>query len=218
MDEERIYTALRAVVGRGGSADDDSGLEGLWRRCRARGIAAVAEMAEQGALEALPDHAEDLLPYYERLFRISVDESATENDRRAEVALRYTSQDTGALPELAAWLQRIDPRFSVLSPPDSTADTTIVGRAFDDLDEDEPFDSQGPRRSTAFPNHSTRFTTYVLFDLGNGVLPNTEERRAIALAHKVLGDGLPAPCDYQIATADGFVLDVSRLDLTAFGA
>ena len=218
MDEERIYTALRAVVGRGGSADDETGIEGLWRRCRARGLALIAAQGEQSALEALPDHALDLLPYYERLLDLSLAVDATDDERRAAAAFRYTSQDTGALPELGTWLRRIDARFAILEPSDASEDVTVVGRAFDDYDLDEPYDPGGLRRSTEWANYSTRFLVDVLLDLGNGVPPTPDERAKLRLAHKVLGDGLPAPCDFQVTTAHGFILDVSLLDLTSFDA
>jgi hypothetical protein len=214
---ERHYLALRSMVGEGGSAEDDEGtIDGLWRQVRARAIASVAAGGERAALQAFPDRATDALPYYERLLAVTNDPSASEQERREAVTVLYALQIASAVPDIVTALQLIDSRFSVITTSPDQSDTTIIGRAFEDYAETEPF--EGGRKSTAYPNHSTEFILYVLFDLGGGNPPSTSERRLMQSARKLLNEVLPAHNDFQIVTHRGFTLDVDLLDLTSFGA
>jgi hypothetical protein len=214
---ERIYYALRAAVGKGGSADDDEGtIDGLWRQCKARAIASVATSGERSVLQAFPNKATDLLPYYEGLFRLTNDPAASDQERREAAAELYALQIASALPDIELALQEIDPRFSLVTTSPDQSDSTLFGRCFEDFAATLPFG--GGRKSTSFPNYSTEFVLYVLLDLGDGIVPSTAERRLMERARKLLHDALPAFNDLQIVTHRGFTLDVSRLDLTSFGA
>lgn len=214
---ERIYRALRANVGVGGSAADDRNtIDGLWRQVRARAIASVAGMGERAVLQAFPNLATDLLPYYERLFLLVNEPGASEVDRRQAAAERYALQIASTLGEVELALQAIDPRFSILVTAADSASTTVQGRAFEDMAGDEPFG--GGRHATAFPNYSSDLVCYVLLDIGGGIVPTIAERRSLAAARALLCDVLPADNDISLATHRGFTLDVDRLDLTSFGA
>lgn len=209
---ERIYRALRSAVGIGGSAEDDDGsIDGLWRQARASGLAAAATTGERALLNAFPSKATDLLEYYEALLGILPVREDDLPGRRALAAQRFTRQVDVAVPQLLADLQRIDPRFSILETPRAQAIETLFGRAFEDYAAAEPFG--GGRKSTLFANYSTDFVVWVLFDIGSGVLPGPAEDAALEAAAGLLG-GLPTWVNFQTATADGFILDESLLDLT----
>lgn len=211
---ERIYRAMRASVGKGGSAPDDAtSIDGLWRQVRATAIASVAAMGERTVLQAFPDRATDLLPYYERLFMLTSEPGSSDQARREAAARLYALQISASIPALEAELQKIDPRFSVLPTNPDESCTTVFGRAFEDMAGAEPFNPAG-RHSTAFPNYSSEFICHVLLDLGDGVAPGPVERRTMELARRLLHDLLPAPNAFHIATHQGFTLDVSLLDIT----
>jgi len=213
--EELIYRALRSATGKGGFAPNETGsIDGLVRRVRAGVIAVVADMADRAVLQAFPDHATDLLPYYERLTGLASDPDRTLEERQATAAAIYASQQAADVPSVRAALQHIDARFDVVTASPSTTTTTIGGRAFQDLAGDEPFG--GGRESTAYPNYSSLSILRVMFALGDGVRPDASERRVMKLARRLLHDVLPATAALQIATARGFRLDVSALDLTSF--
>jgi len=221
--EERIYRAHRAAVGKGGvAADEEHSIEALWRLVRCRRFAAVAAMGERSALQALPDQATDALPYYERLFQLTTDPSASDEDRQAAAAERYTVDVRAAIREVADQLDALDSRFEIINTDPDRSTTTVQGRAFDDYDRAEPFvpdaeDAPPNRRSTEFPNYSSEFVADVVLELGDGVQPNAAERQVLVDAARLLRDVLPAHNDFRLSTHRGFVLDVSRLDLTSFG-
>jgi hypothetical protein len=215
--EELIYRALRSAAGKGGFAEDElNSIDGLIRRVRARHVAAVADMGERSARQAIPSYATDLLPYYERLVGLTADPDLTEQQRADAAAALYALQLAADVPSLVTALQQLDARFAVFTAAPATATTTIAGRAFEDLAGDSPFG--GGRQGTAFPNYATALVLFVVLELGDGVVPSATERRAIKLARRLLHDVLPATNDLQIVTHRGFILDVSRLDLTSFDA
>lgn len=216
-DVENIYFALRSAGGKGGAAEDDEHtIDGLWRQCRARAVATVAASGERSALQAFPDHATDLLPYYERLVGVASDPTGNAEARREAAAVLYTRQIASSVPDIALALGAIDERFSVLATSYEQSDATLFGRAFEDFAGSLPFG--GGRQSTRFPNYSTSFVLFVLLDLGAGIAPTTTERRAMATAAQLLAEVLPGHNGFQIVTSRGFMLDVDLLDLTAFGA
>jgi Uncharacterised protein conserved in bacteria (DUF2313) len=211
--EDLVYRALRSAAGKGGAADSEDGIEALIRRVRSRAIAAVDDMAERAALQAFPDHATDLLPYYERLVGLTDDPDLTLEERQAAAAALYALQMASDIPSIERELSKIDPRFSVVTASHERSITTIAGRAFQDFYETMPFG--GGRQSTGLPSFAGKLILRVLLSLGNGVAPNADERRKMKLARRVLHDILPATNDLQIATHRGFTLDVSKLDLTS---
>lgn len=213
--EALIYRALRSASGKGGYAENEDGIDGLIRRVRAGAIAAVADQADRAVLQGFPNHATDLLAYYERLVGLSDDPDLTIEERQAAAATIYALQQASDIPSLRAALALIDDRFTIMTSPYATSTTTIMGRAFEDLAGEEPFG--GGRESSGYPNYSSTSVLRVVLELGDGVQPSTEERRKIKLARRLLHDAIPATTDLQIVTHRGFTLDVSRLDLTSFG-
>jgi hypothetical protein len=212
--EDLIYNAWRSAVGKGGSASSPSAIEALFRRVRARAVAAVADMGERAALQAFPNLATDLLPYYERLLGLTDDPDLTEDQRRAVAAAQYTLEIASDVPGIQDSLQQLDERFAVVIPDPNRTLTTMMGRAFEDMAGAEPFG--GGRLSTSLPNYSGLLVLRVVLELGDGVQPDADERRAMRQARQLLHDVLPAANDLQIVTHRGFKLDVSRLDLTSF--
>ncbi len=210
---ELIYQALRSAVGVGGSAEDEDGsIDGIWRQAKARGIAKASPAAQRAAFQAWPFLATDALDYYEKLFFLTPEPDATDEERRLASSTRYTATVRASVPELEADLLAIDPRFSIVDVPETQTETTHFGRAFEDLAATEPFG--GGRKSTLFPNYSTEFVVYVLFGLSPGVAPNITEQRLIRLAKEHLNEVLPGWVNFQIVTKIGFVLDIDLLDLT----
>lgn len=209
---ERIYAALRSAAGKGGVAESEEGHDALLLRVEARAIAAAESFADRSAMQAFPDRATDLLPYYERLFLLSSDPDASEEDRRQASKAQYTLRPRADLPALAETLRRIDDRFSIVSTPDSLSVITVMGRAFEDLAGTEPFG--GGRKSSALPAYSTRALVVALLDLGNGVAPGSRELVALQRAARVLHDLVPAHEQYTIITHLGFTVGESLLGYT----
>lgn len=210
---ERIYRAMRAAVGQGGSAsDDENTIDGVWRQARAAGLAAAASSGERAVVNAFPDHATDLLPYFEQLFGLIPDDESDLPARRAAARARYVAEIQSAVPQIAADLVAIDPRFSVLDIDHAQSIETILGRAFEDYLGATPF--RGGRKSTLFPNFSTEFITDVLLDLGSGNAPSPADDAVMQQAVDYLNTVLATWVNLNVITADGFVLDESLLDIT----
>lgn len=210
---ETIYAAMRSSVGVGGSAlDDDGTIDGVWRQARATGLAAAATTGERAILQAFPRLATDLLEYYERLLGAVPEPGDSVLDRQAVVEQRWTRRVRAAMPDIAADLVAIDPRFSVAVIDRQETTDTLHGRAFEDLAATLPFG--GGRRSTRFPNYSTQYVVTTFLDIGSGVVPSLAEQRLIARAKEHLNEVLPATHNFQVLTGVGFILDVDLLDLT----
>lgn len=210
---ETIYAAMRSSVGVGGAAlDDDGTIDGLWRQARAVGLAAAATTGERAILQAFPGRATDLLEYYEQLLGAVPEPGDSELERQAVVEQLWTERVRASLPDIAADLLAIDPKFSLASFDHAETTDTLHGRAFEDLAATLPFG--GGRRSTRFPNYSTEFVVTALFDIGSGVAPSIPEQKLIERAKAHLNKVLPAPHAFQVLTGIGFILDVDLLDLT----
>lgn len=206
---EKVYTALKNAVGKGGSAEE-GGIDALWRASRAVMIAGLGTFAERAALQAIPNVATDGLAYYRSLFRLP--EGATEEEDRADVSARYTAEVDASVPELNALLAAIDSRLSVFEAAHEVVDATVHGRWFEEHGTGDLWG--GGRVASDFPNYSHEFILHILFDLG-GALPTSVENTILARALAVLDIALPAWVDMAVFTASGFFLDLSPLDLTA---
>jgi hypothetical protein len=208
---ETIYAALRASVGVGGSAPVDDGVDGLWRAARAAGLAAAGTTGERAILQAFPARATDLLEYYEDLLQAVPEPGDSVLERQAVVEQLWTERVRASLPDIAADLASIDPRFTVAAFSHSTSTDTLLDRAFEDLAGALPF---GGRQSTRFPNYSTEFVITALFDIGSGVTPGIPEQKLIERTKAHLNKVLPATHNFQVLTGVGFILDTDLLDLT----
>lgn len=209
---ETIYAALRASVGVGGSAPDDEGVDGVWRQARAAGLAAAGTTGERAILQAFPGRATDLLEYYEALLLAVPEPGDSVLERQAVVEQLWTERVRASLPDIAADLASIDPRFTVAAFAHASTTDTLLGRAFEDLAATLPFG--GGRQSTRFANYSTEFVVTALFALGSGVAPGIPEQKLIQRTKAHLNKVLPATHTFQVLTGVGFILDVDLLDLT----
>jgi len=225
---ERHYDMLRRAPGKGGVAkDQEDSLDAIWRAIKATAMAALDAFAEAAAKQTHPGQAEELLYYYEDLFVLAppVGASLTERQEAAEAEwVRLAGADG---PTLEKALQRIDERFEIIDQDYEGTVATTDGRMlepFKPLLKTQPH--YGGRPGTSFPNVSSDFTTYALMKLGDGVRPSVDDQRKLERARRLLGAVLPSWCDFRVLTwngADttptpGFKLDVSLMDLTAFGA
>lgn len=209
---ETAYRMLTNSVGKGGTSPDDDSIMALWWQSLAKGVGLVATFDERAALQAFPDKATDLLPYYERLLLTTRDPGASEEERRQRVATRWTAAAAFLADEIERDLQIIDSRFEVVLTTETEATTTVFGRNFQDLAATEPFG--GGRKATLLPNYSTYFVMTALMDLA-GAMPSAEEQRSLLAAQRHMSVVLSAWMGFQVVTAIGFNLDIDRLDLTA---
>lgn len=210
---EQIYSALREAVGIGGSADDDSGLDGLLRAADATVLAAAASGSDRAVANGFPALATDLLRYWERLLLSPLTEDAALEHRQAEVSRLLTERVRNNEATLSERLSALDSRLSLSVPNYAQATVTVPGRAFEDRAGLQPFG--GLRRSTAVPNYSSAFVQTLVFDVGAGVVPTTAEQRTLREAVDYLNSVLAAWTIVQVVTSTGFTLDTDLLDLTA---
>ncbi len=212
----KAYAFLRGAVGEGGSAEDELGIDGLWRRSRAKGLAAAGSSKRRALLQFFVHIATDAIPYYERLLGVTPPTGASLTARREVVVAGVTAQLDAAIPQIALQLQAIDARLALLDVPPNRSRYTHFGRAFGPLDASLE-DDFGPNHHLTAPNYATDFVMIVHFDVGyGGALTAADARireRAVVLMLKLL----PSWVSFRIVTATGFILDESPLDLTGFG-
>jgi hypothetical protein len=211
----KTYNALRGMLGFGGFALDDTGIDGLFLAAYAMGLDAVFSLDERAALQVFPDLSIDLIPSYEEILRIVPEPGATEEDRREAITAAWTKRISAEIPTLNALLKAIDSRFSVLDTVWANSKVTIYGRAF------EPY-APGISTSVAFslgpfgtkgwsdyPMFSTRDEVAVLFDLGVGIAPGLPEQRIMGIGKSLLDEVLPSWVRPNIITSVGLIAGVS---------
>lgn len=210
--EDLAYRALKSAVGKGGSAENEGGIDGLWRRCKAAGLAAASSAVERAALQAFPHLATDHIPVYEEVFGIVPPEGATDEDRRIAIVAAYTARVAENENELLVGLLAIDPRFSLAVIPRALAWYVQAGKAFEPQD---GIPTYGPvAKSTPCPNASSDFYVPVLLTIAT-VLPTPVDVASVAKAKRYLRAMLPSWVDFSVITSTGpFLADVSPLDFT----
>jgi len=216
-ETEKVYTTMRRAVGVGGSAVDDNGIEGLWRKSRAAGIAAVGTATVRAVNQFWPHLATDALPYFARVVDLHQWVDEPEADFRARVWQAWVARLLADLPSLEASLQAIDPRISFVSPSFTT--TTQEGRAFEPLwpaGESPAFETSGG--CSIAPFYTTEAVLFVHFDVGYAGPPILADQRIMESVKEHLRKVLPSWQSFQIFTAIGFILDTTPLDITGFGA
>jgi len=221
---ERIYWALRSSVGLNNSAVEDvpgTTIEGAWRWCRALALAAV-QSDERAMTDMFFSRCTDTIAVFENLLGITALAAASEEDRRQTIVDLIAHGATGISAILEDELQTIDPLFSIVYAPSDCADTTDYGRAFEDYVPGDP-DACGPafgggRSSTGWPNYSSDYVCLVQYSVAIGAI-SAEQKRRIVSAESVLNRALPAWVNFSIVAdpTGGFILDLSLLDLGAFG-
>jgi hypothetical protein len=213
--KSRAYQVIRQAVGIGGSAPNDRGIDGLWRRARAEGLAAASSSSRRALLQAFPFLATDLLSYYERLLGLTPGPDVTEADRRDVVVERFTRSPIRSWNELVEALQAIDSRLSLLEPDDALETVTQYGRGFDshDAGTDGPlFGIAGGH--TQWPAYSTRQVLRVRFELGYTGVPKPVDQAVIERVKALLLESLPSDEDFSIST-ETWVLGQTPLGLGA---
>jgi hypothetical protein len=208
----KAYQTIRQAVGEGGSAENDRGIDGLWRRSRAKGLAAATSAKRRALLQAFPQLATDAIPYYERLCKIIPPLDATETQRRDAVVERYTRQPIRSHNELLAALQDIDPAFTIAAHNDAKEIVAFFGRAFDGHDPSSPAVQPQfgiPGGCTQYPAFSTRQTVRVSYPITGA--PTAEQKVRMDRARALLREALPTDVDFTIAC------DIWRLGTTPLG-
>lgn len=221
---ERIYWALRSAVGEHNYANEDvpgTTVEGSWRWCRALALAAM-QADERAMIDMFFSRCTDTIPVFEDLFGITALAAASDEDRRQAIIELVSQGATAISATLEDELQTIDPLFTVVYASHDYADTTENGRAFEDYLPADPA-ACGPafgggRSSTDWPNYSSDYVCLVQYSVAAGAI-SAEQKRRIASVESILNRALPAWVDFSIIAdpTGGFILDLSLLDLGAFG-
>lgn len=163
-------------------------------------------------MQFFPHLATDSIPYYERLTGLVRAKGETEAAFRLRLWAAFVAAVRADVPHIDADLKAIDPRIEILEPGPTT--TTQHGRGFGAHDGVV----EGPAMGTSsFPNYSTDFVLYVLFDVGHAGPPTTSEDRKLERVRSYLRSVLPSWVSFVLMTDVGFLLDLSSLDLTGFG-
>ena len=211
----RAYKTIRDAVGEGGSAPNDRGPDGLWRRSRARGLAAATSASRRALLNAWPHLATDLLPYYERVLGLAPAPEASDSSRRAAVVAAWTAQLSAIIPALAEQLAAVDTRFTILPLQSSQGRHTQAGRTLGPLD---PGGSEPPWGSTPeasdYPNDATAFVLQVRFDVGYATALSSVDSALLEQALDILRRRIPSWVSWEVTTSTGFEVGVSPLGLT----
>jgi len=208
----KTYVAMRRAVGVGGSAQNDLGIDGLWRRSRAKGVAAGASCSVRACLQAWPNVATDALDSFARVLGTVQHTGESEADYRQRIWAAWVLHLQVDVPTLLQQLRAIDSRFSILEPGLTT--TTHFGRAF------------GPHATAEtpawgmfvdpsdWPNFSTDLTVFVRLTLGYAGGPSLGDQRIIEAAKAFLTSALSSWVSSEVLTEVGFHLGHSPLDRT----
>lgn len=213
----KAYQTLRQAVGKGGSAENDTGIDGLWRRSRAKGLAAATSSKRRALMQSWPQFATDFLPYYERRIGYFPTPDETETARRERVVAQWTKLPLRSWNDLQTELQAIDARFSLLVHDDTKEIVTIFGRAFDGYDLTSPAVQPPfviPGGVTQYPAFSTRQVMRVQFTLGYAGVPTYADQVLLDRARDVLRRWLSSDTDFSITTGP-WVLGTTPLGLGA---
>lgn len=208
----KAYKLIRDAVGKGGSASNDLGLEGLWRRSKAHGLAAATSSVERAVVQMDPHLATDFLPYYERVLGIVPAAADAQATRAENAGTQWTRALDASIPALADQFARIDSRLTVLSPAHSGAATTQHARAFPAYDSTVEGPAFGDPGLALFPNYSTEFMVHVRFTLGHTGSYTNDEARIVERVKTLLRDALPSWVSFRISTG-AWVIGVTPIGM-----
>jgi hypothetical protein len=212
-----VYAALRSAVGRGGTGTDENGLEATWRAAKAEVIAASADAYERAVLQALPSHATEHVPVYERVLGIAPGSDQNEEDRRQAVVAAWVGQIGAVMTDIESALQAISTQFALDELPEDESVVAMFGRMFPAYGDE----SEGVPQ---YPNYSSDFVVRAIYTLASG---ETSIPAAIrSAAKRPLNSSLPAWMDWVIlqdtSPATGLICDGesvgSVLDFTPLGS
>lgn len=191
--DEAVHEALRAAVGT--LAGPVDGLEDAWRRLRASALVDAAVSVELAALQAMPKFATVHIPVYERLLKISVSATDTEEDRRQEVTRIWTSQIRVDFQALNKALVAISPKLTAAALPTKWITTTRFGRYYAPI-------VQPSLNKPRYPNYNTSQIVFVQYTLGVGetIIPDEIKSKT----EDMLNTSLPSWVDYVLYTGMGF--------------
>lgn len=222
---ERIYWALRAAVGEYNYAREDvpgETVEGAWRWSKAYALAAMLS-DERAVYQIFFDRCTDSIPMYEDLLGITAPSASSDEERRQEIVTQVVDGISGVEGPLLEDLENIDENFSIVYADHDYADVTENGRGFEDYDP-AGADACGPafggsRSSTEWPNYSSDYVCLVQFSVAPASVTATHQRH-IAKGKALLNRALPCFVDFRVISdpTGGFILNLSLLDLGAFGA
>lgn len=210
----KAYGMIRRAVGEGGSARDDRGIDGLWRRSRAKGLAVASSAVRRALLQAIPQYATDFLPSYERAHGLVPSADATDTERRDAATRERRARLSAVYGTLEDDLKRIDSRFWLYEQNPDLAVTTVPGRAFEaHAGAPEGAAWGGPRPYTEVPAYSTHDVCYVLFNVGyaSGLVPADAALKA--QAERRLRVLLPSWVSFTILVGTTFIVDVFPVDM-----
>lgn len=210
--EERAYLALRDAVGDLASAEDAT-IEDAWRRAKAITLGALMASGDRAANQGSPLLATDFLTYYEDLLAIASSDEQPTHERNVEAAQRFTSLPYAYAAAALAELHKIDATFALLDQGHDDTITTHEGRTFQDWAGAIPYG--GGRTFSEYGFISSEYIFRFILPIAGA--PDATAIAKIAKARQRLHDILPAWMGFSIATATGFVLDSSSLDVTGFG-
>lgn len=212
-----VYAALKSAVGKGGSAQDENGLEATWRAAKAEVIAASADAYERAVLQALPSHATEHVPVYERVLGIAPGSDQNEEDRRQAVVAAWVGRVLATMTDIERSLQAISPQLTLDELPEDESVVAMFGRMF-------PAYGSEAEGVPQYPNYSSEFVVRAVYTLQSG---ETMIPSLIRLAVKrLLNAVLPAWVDFVIlqdtSPATGLICDGesvgSVLDYTPLGS
>lgn len=202
MDEvEKAYRVLRSAEGKGGSASSEDGIDGLWRRSIALGLACATSAYRRAICNSNPRTATDTIPYYERCLGVIPPVEASETERREVVVAEWPAKASAIQRDIREQLKRIDSRFDIIQPNDSYSHVSHDGEVF------------GTWGISGMALFTTRYTLRVRFNVGHTPLTNTE-RTQLEQAKRKLRDTLPPFWGFTITTSTGFLCGVSPLGTT----
>lgn len=186
---ENVYNALRSAVGRGGTGSDENGLEAAWRAAKATAIAASLDAYERAAFQALPEHATEHVPVYERVLGIAPGSEQNEEDRRLAVVAAWIARVLATVGDVRRSLQVISPQFNVEELSYDTAVVAMLGKMFPNYGDEALGVPQ-------YPNYSSEFVLRVTYTLAAGETTIPGDIRAAA--KRFLNTALPSWIDWQI--------------------
>lgn len=186
---EDVYAALRAAVGKGGTGSDENGLEACWRAAKALAIASATDAYERAVLQAIPEHASEHIPVYERLLGIAPGSDDNEEDRRLAVVLAWTARVQATVYDLGRSLRDISAQLSIEDEDHDLATVAMLGKMF-------PAYGDESTGVPGYPNFSTEFLLRVRYTLTAGETSIPERVRV--MARRFLNTALPAWVDWQL--------------------
>jgi len=208
--DEAVHLALRLSVGT--LAGPEDGLEDAWRRIKAKALVDTAVSVELACMQALPALSTAHIPVYERLLKISVAASDTEEDRRQRITEIWTRQSRVDFTSLNKALKAISSKLSASPTPNHLVTSTRFGRYLAPVG--DPSLKQPEK-----PNYSTAMIVRVQYTLGVGESLIPDEIRKEA--EDLLNASLPSWVDYLLHTGEGFFcngVQNSYLNFKALGS